>query len=158
MYSLNRLQLLGNVTRDPEVRQTSGGQTVATFSIATNRVWTDKAGQKQEKADFHNVVVWGKLAEICQQYVKKGRKIYVEGRMQTRDWEGEDGVKRYRSEVVAENVILLNGAGAPTGEGAGANRETNAAAVKPSATPAASPSAVVGPKKEEEMSLDDLPF
>jgi len=148
MYSLNRSQLLGNVTRDPEVRQTSGGQTVASFSIATNRVWTDKSGQRQEKADFHNVVVWGRLAEICQQYVKKGRKIYVEGRMQTRDWEGEDGVKRYRSEIVVENLILLDRTGAPSGENANFQREANPAAVKPAAAPA----------KEEEMSLDDLPF
>jgi single-strand DNA-binding protein len=158
MYSLNRSQLIGNVTRDPEVRQTSGGQTVASFSIATNRVWTDKAGQKQEKADFHNVVVWGRLAEICQQYVKKGRKIYVEGRMQTRDWEGEDGVKRYRSEIVVENMILLDRSGAPTGEGQGQGmeREANAAAVKPVPS---NPAATVAPaKKEEEMSLDDLPF
>lgn len=150
MYSLNRSQLIGNVTREPEIRQTSGGQTVATFSIATNRVWTDKMGQKQEKADFHNVVVWGKLAEICQQYVKKGRKIYVEGRMQTRDWEGEDGVKRYRSEIVVENMILLDRSGAPTSEGQGMEREANATAVKPAAA--------ATPAKEEEMSLDDLPF
>ena len=150
MYSLNRSQLIGNVTREPEIRQTSGGQTVATFSIATNRVWTDKMGQKQEKADFHNVVVWGKLAEICQQYVKKGRKIYVEGRMLTRDWEGEDGVKRYRSEIVVENMILLDRSGAPTSEGQGMEREANATAVKPAAA--------ATPAKEEEMSLDDLPF
>jgi len=153
MYSLNRSQLIGNVVRVPEVRQTSGGQTVASFSIATNRVWTDKSGQKQEKADFHNIVVWGRLAEICQQYVQKGRKIYVEGRMQTRDWEGEDGVKRYRSEIVVENLILLDRAGAPSGENAGFQREANPAAVK--AAPAAAPAEA---KKEEEMSLDDLPF
>lgn len=153
MYSLNRSQLIGNVTREPEIRQTTGGQTVASFSIATNRVWMDKAGQKQEKADFHNVVVWGKLAEICQQYVKKGKKIYVEGRMQTRDWEGEDGVKRYRSEIVVENMILLDRSGAPSEENIGMERESNSAAIKPSASAATS-----APVKEEEMSLDDLPF
>jgi len=116
-FSLNRAQLIGNVTRDPEVRQTPNGQSVASFSVATNSSWTDKMGQKQEKAEFHNVVAWGKLAEICQQYVKKGRKIYIEGRMQTRDWTGEDGQKRSRMEIVAENVILLDRAGNPTEEG-----------------------------------------
>ncbi len=117
--SLNRAQLIGNVTRDPELRQIPGGQTVASFSIATNFVWTDQSGQKQEKAEFHNIVAWRKLAEIVGQFVKKGSKVYVEGRIQTRDWEGEDGVKRYRTEIVAENVILLDRKGAATGDGEG---------------------------------------
>ena len=131
-YSLNRAQVIGNLTRDPEIRQTGTGQMVANFGVATNRVWTDKMGQRQEKADFHNVVAWGKLAEIIQQYVKKGQKIYVEGRMQTRDWEGEDGQKRYRTEIVAENIILLSKAGTPM-SGAPtyqAEREANPAALK----------------------------
>jgi single-strand DNA-binding protein len=97
--------------------------------------------------DFHNIVVWGKLAEIAQQYVKKGRKIYVEGRMQTSDWQGEDGVKRYRTEIIAENFILLDRSGAPTGESF--DRSQNTSAVKPQAAPA--------PKKEE-VAIDDLPF
>ncbi len=153
-FSLNRAQLIGNVTRDPEVRQTPSGQSVASFAVATNSSWTDKMGQKQEKAEFHNIVVWGKLAEICQQYVKKGRKIYVEGRMQTRDWEGEDGVKRYRSEIVTENFILLDRAGAPDGA-VTYERTSDSAAVKG----ASAPSEEVAPAlKEEEVSLDDLPF
>ncbi|MFA4815355.1 MAG: single-stranded DNA-binding protein [Candidatus Gracilibacteria bacterium] len=148
-FSLNRAQIIGNVTRDPEVRQTSGGQTVASFAVATNSSWTDKMGQKQEKAEFHNVVAWGKLAEICQAYVKKGRKIYVEGRMQTRDWDGEDGVKRYRSEIVAENLILLDRSGAPEG-GVVYDREPQSSAVRPQQEePAGVP---------EEVTLDDLPF
>lgn len=152
MYSLNRAQLIGNVTRDPEVRQTGGGQMVANFSVATNRTWTGSDGQRQEKAEFHNVVVWGKLAEICQQYVSKGRKIYVEGRLQTRDWTGEDGQKRYRTEIVAENVILLDRAGNPA---QGGNFGGGGAAPMPASNPA-TPAAA--PQKEEEMSLDDLPF
>jgi len=106
MYSLNRATILGNVTRDPEVRQIPSGQTVCTFGVATNRAWTDSSGQKQEAAEFHNVVAWAKLAEICGQYLARGRKVYVEGRLQTRDWEGQDGVRRYRTEIIAENVIL----------------------------------------------------
>lgn len=149
-FSLNRAQIIGNVTRDPEVRQTGNGQMVASFAVATNSTWTDKMGQKQEKAEFHNIVVWGKLAEICQTYVKKGRKIYVEGRMQTRDWEGEDGVKRYRTEINAENIILLDRSGAPE-TGVAYDREPQSAAVKSSQEPNNAP-------VEEEVSLDDLPF
>lgn len=148
-FSLNRAQIIGNVTRDPEVRQTGNGQMVASFAVATNSTWTDKMGQKQEKAEFHNIVVWGKLAEICQTYVKKGRKIYVEGRMQTRDWEGEDGVKRYRTEINAENIILLDRSGAPE-TGIAYDREPQSAAVKSSQEQSA--------PVEEEVSLDDLPF
>lgn len=148
-FSLNRAQIIGNVTRDPELRQTASGQSVASFSVATNSTWTDKTGQKQEKAEFHNVVVWGKLAEICQQYVKKGRKIFVEGRLQTRDWDGEDGVKRYRTEIVVDNLILLDRAGTPEGSIA-YERQADSAAVKGDAPPVA--------EVEQEVTLDDLPF
>lgn len=113
--SLNRAQLIGNLTRDPEVKQIPGGQTVASFSIATNFTWTDSSGQKQEKAEFHNIVAWRKLAEICGQYLKKGGKVFIEGRIQTRDWEGEDGVKRYRTEIVADNMIMLDRKGEAMG-------------------------------------------
>jgi len=113
--NLNKVMLIGNLTRDPEIKNTPSGATVATFSIATNRVWNDQAGQKQEQVEFHNIVAWRRLAEICGQYLKKGSKIYIEGRLQTRDWAGQDGVKRYRTEVVTENMIMLDraaGAGA----------------------------------------------
>ena len=149
-FSLNRAQVIGNVTRDPEVKNIASGQTVASFAVATNSSWTDKMGAKQEKSEFHNIVAWGKLAEICQAYVKKGRKLYVEGRMQTRDWEGEDGVKRYRSEIVAENLILLDRSGAPEG-GVTYDREQAPDAFKPQKQEAAAP-------EVEEVTLDDLPF
>ena len=154
-YSLNRAQIIGNVTRDPEARQTSGGQMVASFSIATNSSWTDKSGQKQEKAEFHNVVVWGKLAEIAQAYLKKGRKVFVEGRMQTRDWEGEDGQKRSKMEIVVEQMILLDRAGNPTGEGmdSGYERSSNSGAFKSQA-----PAMSDAPVEEDAVTLDDLPF
>jgi single-strand DNA-binding protein len=113
--SLNKVMLIGNLTRDPESRTTPNGQMVATFSVATNRSWNNAAGERQEKSEFHNIVSWGKLAEIVSKYLAKGRRVYVEGRLQTRDWEGQDGVKRYRTEIVADNIIMLDrapGAGA----------------------------------------------
>lgn len=100
--------LIGNLTRDPEGRTTTSGQAVSSFSIATNLVWTDASGTKQKRAEFHNVVAWRKLAEICNQYLKKGNKVYIEGRLQTRDWQGQDGIKKYRTEIVAENMIMLD--------------------------------------------------
>ncbi len=106
--NLNKVMLIGNLTRDPEIRNTPNGSTVATFSIATNRIWNDQAGQKQEQVEFHNIVAWRRLAEICGQYLKKGSKIYIEGRLQTRDWTGQDGIKRYRTEIIAENMIMLD--------------------------------------------------
>ena len=103
--------LIGNLTRDPEIRQTGTGKNVASFAIATNMVWTDASGQKQERAEFTNVVAWGKLADICSRYLKKGGKVYVEGRLQTRDWTGKDGIKRYATEVIMENMIMLDSRG-----------------------------------------------
>ena len=105
--------IIGNMTRDPEVKTTPSGQTVANFSVATNLVWTDQSGQKQEKAEFHNIVAWRKLADICGQYLKKGGKVYVEGRLQTRSWDDQTGNKKYRTEIIADNVIMLDRAGAP---------------------------------------------
>ena len=111
---LNKVMLIGRITRQPELKTTTTGQNVVSFSIATNRNWKDKDGNKQERAEFHNLVAWGKLAEICSQYLEKGKKIYVEGRLQTRDWEGQDGVKRYRTEVVMSEMIMLDRAGSGT--------------------------------------------
>lgn len=112
MYGLNRAQIVGNVTRDPEMRYTPNGQAVCSFGVATNRRWRDKEGNNQEATEFHNVVAWGKLAEIMSQYVKKGNKIYIEGRLQTRSWEGQDGAKRNRTEIVMEDFVFLTPKGA----------------------------------------------
>lgn len=106
---LNRATVLGRLTRDPEVKNTPNGNTVASMGIATNRVWTDQSGQKQEKVEYHNCVLWGKIGEIAGQYLTKGRRVYVEGRLQTRDWTGQDGVKRYRTEIIVDNMIMLDG-------------------------------------------------
>lgn len=107
MKSVNSVTLLGNVTRDPELKALAGGQSVCTFSLATNRVWRDPKGEKQSLAEFHNIVAWGGLADFCGQYVKKGKPLYLEGYLKTRSWEGQEGVKIFRTEIVAENVILL---------------------------------------------------
>lgn len=114
--NLNKAMIIGNVTRDPELRNTPSGQSVASFSVATNLVWTDQSGQQQKKTEFHNVIAWRKLAEVCSKYLRKGSKVFIEGRLQTTDWTGQDGVKRYRTEIVAENMIMLDSkGGAPMG-------------------------------------------
>jgi len=108
MNSLNKVQLIWNITSDPEVKQTPNDQFVANFSLATSRQWKDTAGEKQEQTEFSNIVVWGKLAEIVDKYISKGKKVYVEWRLTTRSWEDQSWVKRYKTEVVAENIILLS--------------------------------------------------
>lgn len=115
---LNRATLLGRLTRDPEIRSTPSGQSVATIGVATGRVWTDQSGVKQERTEFHNCVLWGKLADIAGQYLSKGRRVYLEGRLETKDWTGQDGVKRYRTEIIVENMIMLDGPRGATAPGA----------------------------------------
>jgi len=147
---LNKVQIIGRVTQEVELRQTPNGQSVTTLSVATNRTWTDGSGMRQEQAEFHNVVLWGKLAEIAGQYVQKGKKIYIEGRLQTRSWEAQDGSKRYRTEIVGENMIMLDNAGGdytPPAANNPADEGNDTPAVKKSA-----------PKGEEEISVEDLPF
>ncbi|NLG06861.1 single-stranded DNA-binding protein, partial [Candidatus Peribacteria bacterium] len=107
MKSVNKVILLGNVTRDPELKQTTGGQSVCTFGLATNRIWKDANGEKQSLAEYHNIVSWGGLAEFCGQYVQKGKPLFIEGYLKTRSWDGPEGTKIFRTEVVAENVVLL---------------------------------------------------
>lgn len=106
--SLNKVMLIGNLTRDPEMRYTPQGTAVCTFGVATNRSWTTDSGEKKDEADFHNIVAWSKLAEICAQLLKKGRKVYVEGRLQTRSWQGTDGTQKQRTEVVISDMVILD--------------------------------------------------
>ena len=157
--SLNKVQLIGNLTRDPEMKQIPGGQVVASFGIATNFTWKDQSGEQKEKTEFHNIVVWRRLAEICGQYLKKGSKVYIEGRLQTRDWEGEDGTKRYRTEIVADNMIMLDRKGA--GGGVPKEREAGGITEKKESgelEDVGEPVAEKAGKKEEDVSIDDLPF
>lgn len=104
--NVNKAIICGNLTRDPEARTLPSGQAVSAFGVATNRTWTDADGQKQEQVEFHNVVAFGKLAEICNQYLAKGRLVFIEGRLQTNSWEGQDGVKRNRTEIIAFNMQM----------------------------------------------------
>jgi single-strand DNA-binding protein len=124
--SVNKVILIGHLGKDPEVRYTPNGQAVANFSVATNDSWTDKAGQKQDRTEWHRVVVWSKLAELCAEYLSKGRQVYLEGRLQTREWTNKEGVKQYTTEVVANQVVFLSGG--ERGQGRGASRGPGASA------------------------------
>jgi single-strand DNA-binding protein len=110
MAGINKVIVVGNLGKDPELRHTPQGQAVANFSVATSESWTDKGGQKQEKTEWHRIVVWGKLGELCAKYLGKGRQVYVEGKLQTRAWDDNNGQKRYTTEIVANTVQFLGGA------------------------------------------------
>jgi single-strand DNA-binding protein len=116
MAGVNKAILIGNLGKDPELRYTPGGQPTANFSLATTDRWTDKNGQKQERTEWHNIVAWGKLAELVNQYLKKGRSAYVEGRIATRSWDDRDGNKKYRTEIIANQIQFLGGPGQPGGD------------------------------------------
>lgn len=149
--------IIGNLTRDPELRTTPSGQNVCNFGVATSSQWTDASGQKQERVEYHNIVAWGRLAEICGQYLAKGRKVYVEGRLQTRDWEGQDGVKRSKTEIVTENMIMLS---SPSGSVPPDRQAGTPATPPPSPTPAPSSVAPVMDQGtgDEEIRVEDIPF
>lgn len=115
--SINKVILIGRLGQEPELKYTPSGTSVCNFSLATTESWSDKAGQRQERTEWHRVVVWGKLAELCNQYLAKGRQCFVEGALQTRSWDGQDGSKRYTTEIVAKNVQFLGGPSANAGQG-----------------------------------------
>lgn len=155
--SLNKVQLIGNLTRDPELRFTPQGTAVCTIGLATNRSWVNPdSGEKNEDVEFHRLIAWSKLAEICGQLLKKGRKIYVEGRLQTRDWTTQDGQKRQVTEIVMENMILLDSSGRTQGEGDASSyaypSDSTAQASSSSATPKAK-----AVKKSTKTATDDVP-
>ena len=143
--NLNKAMIIGNVTRDPEVRATPSGQNVVSFSVATNRRWTDQSGEKKEQVEYHNVVAWRKLADIIGQYVKKGSKVYIEGRLQTRSWDDQSGVKKYKTEIVADNMIMLDRAGANEGAVKKTGEDDNSSQPEP-------------PAGEPEINVEDIPF
>lgn len=157
--SFNQAIVMGNLTRDPELRTTPTGQQVASFAVATNRVWNDANGEKKEQADFHEIVAWGKLAELASQYLSKGRKVMVVGRLQTQSWE-KDGVKRSRTEIVANDISFLDG----PRDGAGAGMTIDRPAPEPENQDSddkpkkAKKDDVVIEDLDEPVNLDDIPF
>lgn len=163
--SLNKVMLIGNLTRDPNLRYTPNGTAVCTFGLATNRTWNSESGEKQEKVEFHNIVAWGKLADICGQFLHKGDKAYVEGRLQTRDWKGEDGQERRTTEIIIDNMMMLSSRGQGQGSYSDAGMEEPApAASKPKRARKATEEAPAdfepsdeGVTSVEDVS-DDIPF
>ncbi len=119
MGSLNKAMIIGRLGRDPEVRYTQGGQAVATFSVATDHKWTNKSGEKQEKTEWHRIKAWGKLAELAGEYLSKGRQVYIEGRIETSEYTDKDGVKKYSTEINAQEIQFLDSKGGAGGEGGG---------------------------------------
>ncbi|MDA1092703.1 MAG: single-stranded DNA-binding protein [Acidobacteria bacterium] len=146
MGTVNKVIIVGNLGRDAEIRYTPGGAAVATLSLATTDIWNDKAGQRQEKTEWHRVVVWGKQAETLADYLTKGRQIYVEGRLQTRQWDDKDGNKRSTTEIRSDRIVLLGGRGeGGAGGDSGSSRSSNPGAGGPAPGP-------------PELTDDDIPF
>lgn len=147
MAGVNKVILIGNLGRDPELRYTQSGQAVGNFTLATTENWTDKSGEKAERTEWHRIVTWGKLAEMCAQYLTKGRTVYIEGRLQTREWEDRDGHKRQTTEINAATVQFLGG---PRGEGGGPRSGSSGNDGGPMGDPGGSSG---GPPPD-----DDIPF
>jgi single-strand DNA-binding protein len=153
--SFNQAIVMGNLTRDPELRSTTSGQQVASFSVATNRVWTDGSGERKEAVEYHEIVAWGKLGELVAQYLAKGRKVMVIGRLQTQSWE-KDGVKRQRTEIVASDVNFLDSRGdAPTG---GDNGSAASSTPATGNTPKSKDVVIEDLDSNQNINLDDIPF
>lgn len=149
---LNRVTIIGRLTRDPEVRTTPTGKSVASVSVATGRQWKDQVGQVQKESEFHNVVFWGKLADLAGQYLRKASRLYVEGRIKTRDWIGQDGVKRYRTEIIADNIIMLDSK--PSGSYSSTPVSANNTYSHSDNSQTSGPQEVI----EEEIKVEDIPF
>ena len=147
---LNKVQLIWRVTQDIELKQTPNGQNVTSFSLATNRNYTDASGVRQDQTEFHSIVLWGKLAEIAGQYLTKWRQVYIEWRLQTRNWVAQDWTKRYKTEIVWENLIMLWNKSDNVSYEQGSSSENYS-----NETPAVKKTT---PKVEEEISIEDIPF
>ena len=159
--SVNKVILVGRLGRDPETRYTGGGQAVANFSVATDETYKDKAGERQKRTEWHKIVVWGKQAEIAQQYLKKGSLIFIEGRIQSREWQDKEGQKRTSFEIVATNFRMLGGRGDGASGGAGSYGSGSRAEEHDQAGPAddfGGPSGGGGGASGPEISDEDIPF
>ena len=155
MGTVNKVIIVGNLGRDAELRYTPGGAAVSTLSLATPDVWNDKAGQRQEKTEWHRVVLWGKQAETLKDSLLKGRQIYVEGRLQTRRWDDKDGNKRYTTEIRSDRVVLLGGRGGNSGEGSGGGGDYGSPRSSGSSSSSSTAGGSPGPP---ELTEDDIPF
>lgn len=158
--SLNKVLLIGNLTRDPELRYTPTGAAVCTLGLATNRSWTTESGEKKEETEFHRVVAWNKLAELCSQLLTKGRKIYVEGRLRTNNWQTAEGAQRSTTEVVIEDMIILDSKRAMSGDEAEAPIEAEHAkeAPKKAVTHKKDEGGAKDDAPREDVNPDDIPF
>jgi single-strand DNA-binding protein len=159
--NVNKVTLVGRLTRDPEVRTTPSGQTVASLSLATSRTWKDKNGQKQEKTEFHNIVLWGRLGEIAGQYLIKGQEAYFEGRLENRKYTDKAGIERYRTEIIAENMQLGSKprSAYESGTASNYNRPTPAPQATQSQVPQAEEIPTINlDEEEEEVRIEDVPF
>lgn len=156
MFSLNRAQIIGNLTRDPEVRSLPSGQSVVNFAVATNRRWKDKDGNFKEDTQYHEISVWGRLGELASQMLSKGKKVYVEGRLSTNSWEGNDGVKRQRTEITAESFIPLSPRDSTGFDTAAAITEDSVKAEKDEKKSEKPKDKKA--EKSDEINLDDIPF
>jgi single-strand DNA-binding protein len=155
---INRATIVGRLTRDPEIRTTPSGINVTSFSVATNFVWSDASGARKEAVEYHNIVAWRKLGEIVAQYMRKGSRVLVEGRLQTRSWEGQDGAKRNRTEIVADNLIMLDSKGA-AGSAATVSPPDSAPLEEPqSGRSEINPLTSSPEENSEEISVEDIPF
>lgn len=165
--SLNRVQLIGNLTRDPELRYTPSGAAVCSFSIATNRNWTTDTGEKKEEVEFHRIVAWNKLAELCSQFLTKGRKVFVEGRLTTRSWTAQDGAQKQTTEIIISDMILLDSrrTGEPSSSESSEGHGFEESHLEPEEIKEDKKEKVKPKKKEEaeepgedEIVPDDIPF
>jgi single-strand DNA-binding protein len=158
--SLNRVQLIGNLTRDPELRYTPSGTAVCSFSIATNRNWTTDTGEKKEEVEFHRIVAWNKLAELCSQFLTKGRKVFVEGRLTTRSWTAQDGTQKQTTEIIINDMILLDNRRPSTEEPVAEEPASEEApkAKAPAKKAAKEETPVAEAPSEDEVAPDDIPF
>jgi single-strand DNA-binding protein len=157
MY-LNKALIIGNLTRDPELKSLPSGIKVATFSVATNRVWKDAKGAKQESTDYHNVVVFGRQAETVAQYMKKGSSLLVEGRMQTRSWDATDGTKKYRTEIVADRVQFGGRSEGGSAGGSGGSYQKSTPQPAGSAKEDSDDNIDAIEYPDEDINIDDIPF
>jgi single-strand DNA-binding protein len=156
--SVNKVILVGRLGRDPETRFTSGGQAVANFSVATDESYKDRNGERQKRTEWHKIVVWGKQAEIAQQYLKKGSLVFIEGRIQSREWQDKEGQKRTSFEIVANNFRMLGGRGDSMAAGASAGGGSSARSGGDDFGHEAAPSEEFGPASGPEISDEDIPF